>query len=29
MPEGYAAICKDLTRLEKWAERNIMKFKKK
>lgn len=29
MPEGYAAVCKDITRLEKWAEKKIMKFNKK
>lgn len=26
MPEGPAAIQKDLSRLEKWADRNLVKF---
>lgn len=26
-PEGYAAIRRNINRLEKWADRNLMKFK--
>jgi len=27
-PKGHAAIQRDLNRMEKWADRNFMKFKK-